>query len=156
MLFGLSVAPLHSDLWDLCCMPHTNTAAAFKAPSFLFWVCCSLTVSTKVQSACSGVYLYILSAQGWRQHTVCMCVCLGLVVDVLAACGDCCQCCAVGWLCSRSKAWSTPARDYKELPTCTHTHTHSSARCMLIGGEEAWEQFCEQLPLVLKYCLVPF
>lgn len=135
MLFGLSVAPLHSDLWDLCCMPHTNTAAAFKAPSFLFWVCCSLTVSTKVQSACSGVYLYILSAQGWRQHTVCMCVCLGLVVDVLAACGDCCQCCAVGWLCSRSKAWSTPARDYKELPTCTHTHTHTAlhAACSLVG-----------------------
>lgn len=34
MLFGLSVAPLHSDLWDLCGMLHANAAAAFKTSLF--------------------------------------------------------------------------------------------------------------------------
>lgn len=34
MLFGLSVAPLHSDLWDLCGVLHANAAAALMLSLF--------------------------------------------------------------------------------------------------------------------------
>lgn len=54
MLFGLSVAPLHSDLRDLCSMLHANAAAAFKASLF------DLKLSEVVTSACSDAYFYIL------------------------------------------------------------------------------------------------
>lgn len=130
MLFGLSVGPLHSDLWDLCCMLRANAAAAFQAPLFYFEAgvlkpCprkSHLRVEVFIYTSCPPCDL------GWWHHAVC--VFLGVVVDILVACGDCCQCCVAGWLRSRSKAWSTPARDYKELPTCTHTALH--AACSLV------------------------
>lgn len=85
MLFGLCVAPLHSDLWDLGRMLHANTPAAFKASLFSLWVCCSPTVSMRITSACSTVYLYILSALQpgpMTAHPLRLCVFSGgLVVD---------------------------------------------------------------------------
>ncbi len=155
MLFGLSVAPLHSDLWDLRCMLHANTAAASQASLFDF-ECVVLLYPLKSHThihthARSGVYLYILSAlqlglmAPYRVCVcVCVCVCFWVMVDILLACGVCWQCCVAAWLCSRSKAWSTPARDYKELPTCTHTQ-----RCMLHAY--GWGGRLEAT--LFKYCL---
>lgn len=111
MLFGHWVASLHSDLWDLC---FTLTQQP------LYSTC---TVTVPLTSACTGIYLYIQSA---LQHDMRVL----FAVDVFVVCGDCCQRCVVGWLCSRSKAWPTPARDYKELPTRTHTRTQMERRTL--------------------------
>lgn len=143
MLFGLSVAPLHS---DLCCMLHANTAAALCFTlSVLFFNCIH---ESHICVWCC-LFIHPVCPATWPDDSALR---MFVRVCVLGAwlIYYCCQCCVVWWLCSRSKAWSTPARDYKELPTCTHTTLHA---CMLIGEEEAWEQFCEQEPLLLKYCL---
>lgn len=149
MLFGLSVAPLHSDLWDLCCMLHANTAAAFKASLFYLFGCVLFFNYIHVSHICMQGCLFI--------HPVCP----ATYDNILRVCfwvgGRYTN--SLWWLlpvcCSRMALLQVKGMVHtcQRLQRAANMHTHNSAHCMLIGGEEAWEQFCERLPLVLKYCL---